>query len=248
MIGDNGLPVNILHNICKEQKMKNLVLVLVCVFVAVGTANAALVMQQDFEGYAVGTSSEALGWTTESGVAGVVSATVIDSGQSLQLNQNSTLSVGVVAPASSAGVPEFQITLNVGANYGQVSLDSNASIRYYVYYNPAGLTMGVYNFGTGVDDSRTIDVAGLGVIDIRMAWDGDAYSGEYRNHGDTAWSSISDGTQAYNAPDTLSIWSAVGSANPHVDSIKTNDITLVPEPATMSLIGLGAFVMIRRKK
>jgi PEP-CTERM motif len=124
-------------------------------------------------------------------------------------------------------------------NYAQLT-DDNARNSASLY-NPTGATAGVFNFEIDILSNGTMDLTLHGNSDVSTT-----YTYGERNWWD-GWSGWSGGELANGSYLISQLWIDTGNTTSSVSASYNITGTSVPEPATMCLLGLGAFVLRRKK-
>jgi hypothetical protein len=110
-------------------------------------------------------------------------------------------------------------------------------------FNPTGATIGVFDFAIDILSDGTMDLTLHGSSDVSTT-----YTYGTRNWWD-GWSGWSGGELANGSYLLAQLWIDTGST---VNSVSADysitGTSVVPEPATMMLLGLGAVSLIRRKR
>lgn len=225
------------------------------VLLAAAPAMAAL-FTEDFDSYVNGSSIHGQGgwegWLGYAAVAGTITTSQASSGaQSLQVVRGTdtvrpftgvsggqwTLSMQQYIPSSAGGY-----TWTILMNQYPTNLNWSAQVLADI----SGGSIGVFD-GTGTQCGSTLTLVKDAWVDLRFEINlgANTFSSYYNNIlvGTCTWQNGGS-----NALQALDLYADESGETAQIGAVFYDNVQLVPEPATLSLLALGGLAMIRRRR
>jgi hypothetical protein len=228
--------------------MKTLLNGLVVLAMASSLCADTVILQDDFEGGATGTSvSGTNGWTGSSNI--LFSSTLVDQGQSVDWSGGSSPSWPLISKPfahTPAAGERYTLTATLyapdtaGADseiWIRDASDTSKTIGVFAAY-------GAYQFGIpDVAQDFAVTPQPLAPVDVKVVLQDGSQSYSYRLHGETAWTdlgSVSRPTFLLSDFDEVVVH---GHGN-YAGAVDSVSLTAVPEPSTLIVMSIGAIGLV----
>jgi len=210
-------------------------------------ANAAVILADDFTGVSKsGSTATITAWDTENGVTATTSFPAVNDGGAAASYfdvQAGELDVNATVWASNDG---WDVSFDVALSAGTISVDLSSLDLTSWSVNSSG----VKRTNSGAH-AWTLTITGDGAYGTQSASADADYGGGQSATASIDLSSLGDLVAGENYTFTLGVREAAsGSSNTYatLDDFTLNGTTVIPEPASLALLGLGSLLIAGRQR